>query len=305
MKLNFFSRIYLAITDFRLYPFIVQKEKFISAIAYFICFILLVSAILTTGVTTKILRWTNEFMSVYNEQISEFSIESGELILEKNMNFEFYGVQIFADDNIVSDDFSFESFESKDCDVSILGLKDGLAFGSENIGFVLLKYSDSGLSFDKDDVYNFFEDSLKNPMFLLTFVFSIFGGVFVAYLLTKFMNVLGISIMLLFLGMVFRTKYKFKDYMKVACYVITLPIITEILALIMTGSISEYAYITYYLLVYVYMYYAIRALKLDDIIMTTQEKLFGVRKNDSDVTKTNEEKENGNTDESQNDDENK
>ncbi len=85
--------------------------------------------------------------------------------------------------------------------------------------------------------------------------------------------------MLLFLGYVFGTKYKFKDYMKAAFYVITLPVITELIALIITGTVSDYAYITYYLLVYVYMYYAIRALKLDNIIMATQEKIFAMRGN--------------------------
>ena len=100
MKLGFFSKIYLAITDFRLYPYIVQKEKFINALAYFVGFIFIICAILSTGVAAKMLNWTNEFMNVYNTQISEFSVESGKLVLEENMNFEFYGVQIYANDNI-------------------------------------------------------------------------------------------------------------------------------------------------------------------------------------------------------------
>ena len=74
MKLGFFSKIYLAITDFRLYPYVVQKEKFINALAYFVAFIFIVCVIWSTSITVKILNWTSEFISVYNTQVSEFSI---------------------------------------------------------------------------------------------------------------------------------------------------------------------------------------------------------------------------------------
>ena len=277
MKLNFFSKIYLAITDFRLYPYIVQKEKFINALAYFVIFIFLISAILSTVMTTKILGWTSDFLNVYGDDISDFSVESGELILEENMNFEFYGVQIYADDSLKLDNFKVESFDNMDCNISILALNDALAIGSEDFGYVVSKY-DGKAVIDKETLYSFLSTTVQNPIARLSFGLAIFCGVFVAYLLTKSLNLLWISLMLLLLGHLFRTKYKYKHYLEVACYVITLPIITEILALTITDSINDYAYITYNLLLYIYMYYAVRALKLDDIIMTTQEKLFKMKK---------------------------
>lgn len=291
MKLNFFARIYLAITDFRLYPYIVQKEKFINALAYFVGFIALISAILATGVTSRALGWANEFIEVYNSKVSEFSINNGELVLDENMDFDFLGARIYADDSISFEDFNIESFDSKDCNITFLMFKDAFAVGNENVGFVFSKYNELGLNIDKAETYAVFQSVLKSPVFKLSLAGMITCAVFAMYFCTKLLNAFFIAIMLLFLGFVFRTKYKFKDYMKVAFYVVTLPIITEVIALMVTGSMNEYAYITYYLLVYVYMYYAIRALKLDDIIMSTQEKIFGMKMNNSSATNQNDSKE--------------
>lgn len=280
MKLNFFSKVYLAITDFRLYPFIVQKEKFINALAYFTTFIFFISVILSTVMTVKILDWTDDFLNVYTTEISDFVVESGELNIDNNMNFEFYGVQIYANDDVALDKFNTESFDTMDCDIGILALKDAVAIGSENVGYVVSKYNNETV-FSKDSMYNFLNTTVNNPVARISFGLAVFCGVFVAYLITKSLNLLWISLILLLLGHLFRTKYKYKHYLQVACYVVTLPIITEILALTITGSTSDYAYITYSLLLYIYMYYAVRALKLDDIITTTHEKLFKMKKTDS------------------------
>ena len=81
----------------------------------------------------------------------------------------------------------------------------------------------------------------------------------------------------MFLGVAFRIRYHFKDYNKVAFYIITLPTITELIALICVGELNDYATITYYLLCYVYMFYAVRALKLDNILTITQEKIMSMK----------------------------
>lgn len=274
MKLNFFAKIYLAITDFRLYPYVVQKEKFINALAYFICFILLVSAIWSTSIVTQIFNWTKEFVSVYNEKIDDFTISNGLLDMNENVEFEFEMVGISTDDTKTLEEIDVYSIDTDDYLVSIIALKDSLLIGNDEIGFVTAKYSDFNLELTKQNLFNILSNSRNNIAFKISLAFSIFCGVFVAYLLTKFINVLFVSIMLLFLGSIFKTKYKFKHYFEVACYVVTLPIITEIIALVVTGTITEYAYITYYLLIYVYMYYAIRALKLEHIIAAAQER-FG------------------------------
>lgn len=279
MKLDFFARIYLAITDFRLYPFVVQREKFINALAYFVCFILLFSAILSAGVTSRAINWLNNFTCIYNEKVDDFEVKNGELIVAKNMDFEYEKVRIYANGDLNFGELNENVFKDSENIVTVLALKDSISVGNENVGFVITKYKDVNLDINKAETYESLRFALDSWIFKLSLAIIIFCGVFVAYLITKFLNVVGITLMLLFLGYVFGTKYKFKDYMKAAFYVITLPVITELIALIITGTVSDYAYITYYLLVYVYMYYAIRALKLDNIIMATQEKIFAMRGN--------------------------
>ncbi len=279
MKLDFFARIYLAMTDFRLYPFVVQREKFINALAYFVCFILLFSAILSAGVTSRAMNWLNNFTCIYNEKVDDFEVKDGELIVDQNMDFEYEKVRIYANGDLNFGELNENVFKDSENIVTVLALKDSISVGNENVGFVITKYKDVNLDINKAETYESLRFALDSWIFKLSLAIIIFCGVFVAYLITKFLNVIGITLMLLFLGYVFGTKYKFKDYMKVAFYVITLPVITELIALIITGTVSDYAYITYYLLVYVYMYYAIRALKLDNIIMATQEKIFAMRGN--------------------------
>lgn len=279
MKLDFFARIYLAITDFRLYPFVVQREKFINALAYFLCFILLFSAILSAGVTSRAMNWLNNFTCIYNEKVDDFEVKNGELIVAKNMDFEYEKVRIYVNGDLNFGELNENVFKDSENIVTVLALKDSISVGNENVGFVITKYKDVNLDINKAETYESLRFALDSWIFKLSLAIIIFCGVFVAYLITKFLNVVGITLMLLFLGYVFGTKYKFKDYMKAAFYVITLPVITELIALIITGTVSDYAYITYYLLVYVYMYYAIRALKLDNIIMATQEKIFAMRGN--------------------------
>ena len=279
MKLDFFARIYLAITDFRLYPFVVQREKFINALAYFLCFILLFSTILSAGVTSRAMNWLNNFTCIYNEKVDDFEVKNGELIVAKNMDFEYEKVRIYANGDLNFGELNENVFKDSENIVTVLALKDSISVGNENVGFVITKYKDVNLDINKAETYESLRFALDSWIFKLSLAIIIFCGVFVAYLITKFLNVVGITLMLLFLGYVFGTKYKFKDYMKAAFYVITLAVITELIALIITGTVSDYAYITYYLLVYVYMYYAIRALKLDNIIMATQEKIFAMRGN--------------------------
>ncbi len=276
MKLNFFARIYLAITDFRLFPYIVQKEKFVNALLYFLGFILLVSAILATSVSIKILSWLNDFMLVYDSQVEEFSIHSGELFLEKPMNFEFNNVQIYGDDTLTSKDIEKEINKiDNGQNFLLLAVKDGIGIGNKEQGMIFITYDQ--LNTNKLEVYEMLKHSLTSAVSRLSFAGAILCGIFVSYLISKLIHAVFAALSLLLLGFIFRTKYKFIDYLKVAFYVMTLPIIVELVALLVIGKINGYATFTYFILMYVYMYYAIRALKLDNIITTTQEKILGMK----------------------------
>ena len=212
MKLDFFARIYLAITDFRLYPFVVQREKFINALAYFVCFILLFSAILSAGVTSRAMNWLNNFTCIYNEKVDDFEVKNGELIVAQNMDFEYEKVRIYANGDLNFGELNENVFKDSENIVTVLALKDSISVGNENVGFVITKYKDVNLDINKAETYESLRFALDSWIFKLSLAIIIFCGVFVAYLITKFLNVVGITLMLLFLGYVFGTKYKFKDW---------------------------------------------------------------------------------------------
>ena len=69
LKLGFFTKLYYAITDFRLYPYVVQKEKLKDAFWYFFSFIFLICIILSATTMIKVTNWLNEFVTEYHEQV--------------------------------------------------------------------------------------------------------------------------------------------------------------------------------------------------------------------------------------------
>lgn len=302
MKIEFFSKIYLAITDFRLHPFVVQREKLINSLAYFVFIILLASLVMTWNHSARFFNWVDEFLTTYNEDIEDFTISDGILDVENEIEYSLSGVQIKSDSTKVLTDVDFEEIDTDGYNLSILAFKDFFAIGSSDFGFVTSKYEGAFGDIAKQMIYQKLTNMCSSFSQKFTIIVSIWAIIFVSYLLSKSVQLVFIALMLMLLGSMFMLKYKYKHYLQSACYVLTLPIIIEVISVAVTGTIVDYATITYYLLMYVYMYYAIRALKLDNIIVTTQEKILGL-KIKVDKEKTQENEENKEYDEEHDDDE--
>ena len=71
------------------------------------------------------------------------------------------------------------------------------------------------------------------------------------------------------INIIFRLRLKWQNYIKIAIYVSTLPFLLEMIALIVVGSISESVNFISMLVSCVYIFYALRALKLDSVIVAT------------------------------------
>ena len=80
-RMGFFRRVFLAITDFRLYPF-VQRENVKVAVAYFTLLIVLYSAIMAIILDNKLLTAMNDLLYDYDERIPNFTFSNG--ILDVN-----------------------------------------------------------------------------------------------------------------------------------------------------------------------------------------------------------------------------
>ena len=277
MKLGFFTKLYYAITDFRLYPYVVQKEKLKDAFWYFFSFIFLICIILSATTMIKVTNWLNEFVTEYHEQVNDFEIKDGELTVNKNMNVDFLRVKIYTDDNRKMNDVDLRLLDLDNYKVCILAFKDEFAIGSQKYGYISANYKESNINIDKQGTYNLLSTALKTPIDRILFMVVLFVSLLITFLITRFIYGLFIAIMLMLLALLFRLKYSFREYLKVAFYVLTLPTIIEVIAIICVGELNDYATITYYLLCYVYIFYAVRALKLDNILMTTQEKMMSIK----------------------------
>lgn len=287
MKINFLAKIYLAITDFRFYPFVVQKEKFIKAFSYFLGLIMLVSLCLTFKYMPIVLEFTQQISTIMsNENISDFTISNGQLDMVQNIDVSQNGIHIYSNDEIELNEEDLKSHVNDKDSLAIFMYKDVTAIGTEDIGFVLMEYEDVGKSFSKQDMINIMNTLNSQKLAKAYLGFMIFGVVFLAYFMMKIFNIFEITFLMFVLGMLIKVKYKFTEYMKAAFYVVTLPIIVETISFMMIGTVNNYAYIAYQLLSFVYMYYVVRALKLTDVILVAQEKMFGIKKENDNENET-------------------
>lgn len=84
---------------------------------------------------------------------------------------------------------------------------------------------------------------------------------------------------------IFGIRIDFKNYLKIAIYAVTLPYIIEVISVLVVGSVKDYAVITSNVLSYVYIFYAIRAVKLDAFLLflnSNQNKKKEDNKNNDD-----------------------
>lgn len=278
MKIGFLNRVLLAITDFRFYPFAVQQEKLIKAFAYFVKLMLVVSLIVTFKYMPTVIDFTRDIEAlISSDEVSDFTIADGKLDFENNIDASYNGIHIYADEESTISEEDLKLHVKDRDSLTIVMYNDCVAIGEENFGFVILNFEDIERKFTKQDVIQMLHELNTKNVYQVLLGVVVFAGIFASYIIIKLFNLLEITILMMLLGLIVKSKYNFKDYMKAACYVITLPMIIETVAILIVGNVNTIAYYTYLLLMYVYMYYAVRALKLTDVIMDVQEKFFSLK----------------------------
>lgn len=313
-KLGFFKKLYLVITDFRTYPFLVKHEKFFKSILYLIILTFIISIVFTTNLILKFNNMLDEVIENYNDKVPEFELSDGTLkVSEKfseKINSETYIV--------INTDYTYDEY-IKTKEYGNLVIYDTIAIiNSDKIiletpaSILNLPFEEVNYEVNKNEFFNILKQSRWN-LGLLPYVITIYLSVFVGYFSAVFIKILLlawlISIICFFTGV----RLNFKNYIKVAIYAYTLPLIIELISYCLIGTIKNYAYYTNLLLTYVYIIYAIRAIRLDAFILmfskrnikkyTTQEfenelnKYNELVKNDKvnvEVDKENKEKEDEN-----------
>ncbi len=280
-RMGFFKRIYLAITDFRMYPF-VQREKTSVAIGYFILLILTISLFLSMYFVNNLLDGVSDVLDGYNEKIPEFVFENGILSIEDktydlNSETKFvvdtsYGIEEYI--------YAEEGKEVLCATNSVIINKDGVIYtkGGATIAYIFPSLSEK---ITRNTLYSYLLTIQENWTIRLAIFFVGWLIFFITYFVIKFLNLIFLIFVAYVLNIVFGTKLKFTNYMKIVTYAITLPLIIEMISILVLGRIPEYATFAYQLLIYVYIFYALRAIKLDVLLMgasgkTVQEKIENI-----------------------------
>lgn len=280
-KLSFFKRMYLAITDFRIYPF-VQREKTSVAVCYFTLLILIITLFLSMYFTNNLFDGVSNILYRYNEKIPEFVFENGILNIEdKTYNLDgetkfvldtSYGVEEYI--------YAEEAEEVLCATNSIIINKDGVIYtkGGATIAYIFPSLSEK---ITQNTLYSYLLTIQENWTIRVAIFLMSWLVIFVIYFVLKFLNLMFLIFIAYVLNVVFGTKLKFGNYMKIVTYAITLPLIIELVSILVLGRIPEYATFAYQLLIYVYIFYALRAIKLDVLLMgasgkNVQEKIENI-----------------------------
>ncbi len=274
-KIGFFKKIFLVITDFRIYPFLVKNEKLLKSFAYLISLVLTVSFILSLNVFSKIKEGVNELMQNYNSIMPEFELSNGNLnvsetIYEK-INENFY---LIVDTNHSYDEIKSTKEYEKTLiydDLAIITAK-GIVIEMNGEAQYVAEFKNLDYELNKDTLFIELQNYSSNIFYKLSIYFSVYASICIAYFIITLIRIIFIAFIISFISLILGIYLKFSNYIKIAIYTHTLPLIIEIISLCLVGTIKDYAYYTSLILTYVYIIYAIRAIKLDAFLIMVSSK---------------------------------
>ena len=265
-RISMFERMYFAISDFRIYPFI-QREKLSTAIGYFIQFSMLMALIISLYSFFIMNGLTEQLFLDYESKIPEFTLEKGVLIADKAE----YTVNNFI--AIFNTDFSSKNLEEI-TRKKIIGYNTYALIGNDNIDIymneqLVIRFPFSAIqsSFTKGTFYVNVLKQIDNISFKITLFVTTFIAMFLSYLYLEIMNVLVAVITAFILNVLFRIRLKFRDFFKIVIYALTLPSIMKVFAIVFVGGVSESTVLLYNILSTIYIFGAFRIIKLDQILM--------------------------------------
>lgn len=269
-KMGFFRKIILAITDFRFYPHVLKNESTSQSFWHFVAFLMLLTLIISIKVTGLVYDKLDVFLAQYDELVPEFVIDMGIL------DVDYVGTKEIRNDMIAIIDTSYK-FE--DClEASqyeyIEKYDNVLMINSDAISLIdaygtiyQADLSYIGGTFTKDSFGIYINMLATETRVKIFVVYMIFVAMFMMYAIYKFVEVIFFGILALFISALAGIRINYKAQMKIVLYAMTLPYIVEVISILYVGAIKEYTILVSGILAYVYIFYAIRAIKLDMLLM--------------------------------------
>lgn len=279
-KMGFFQKVILAITDFRFYPVMLKTESVGRSIGHFILFLAIISAIMATSFFDTTLTGMDAMLARYEEKIPEFYLEDGILSVETKEVYKVLNdlVIVVNTDNNYDEIEDLEEYKEYDVyDNRLFINADAITYetelgyveadGTEAVQVTQLPLSEITENYTKASFQQYIED-VRAATTTKMFVFMVlFVATLMSYAFTKFFEVFLYTIMTSLVATISGIKLNFKNYLKIALYVVTLPYILETISVVYLGGVSENSFIISNLIAYIYILYAIRAVKLDAFIL--------------------------------------
>lgn len=270
-KISFFKRIYLSLTDFRMYPY-TQKENIVTAIGYFIKLLVVMSVIIGTFVTSNIFEESPMILSMFENSMPDFTISNGTLIASENIEKELNSNTYL----VVNSDYNYAQIQNIKIDeadvhnycvlvlsdVTVVGVK--LDDGIYELGSIVYE---TGMNYTKEQLSNDWRMLNESTTSKFWVWIGISIGVFIVLVIIRLWILIMYMISTYVINIMFGLKLKFVEYLKLVIYISTMPIILETIAIVTVGGISETVNFISILISCVYIFYALRALKLDSLIL--------------------------------------
>ncbi len=270
-NLGFFSKLILSITDFRLYPHVVKNEKFKKSFGYFIKLLLLIVAVITFKYVYRLNYLLGDFIENYDSIMPEFTLVSGELIMPNTMTSKLSDGIGF----VLNTDYTFEEFKNTShydevtkYDARILVNSDGIVYENYAGGYnKIISFEQITETYDKTLFYELIKALDKDFSYKFVVASSIFISMFIIFLSYKMLDVLLYTMFASLISVIGGMKIDYKNYLKIVLYSLTLPFIVETVSILYADGLKDYTIVVSNILAFVYIYYAIRAVKLDAFLL--------------------------------------
>ncbi len=274
-KLGFFKKVFLVITDFRIYPYLVKNEKILKSFAYLVLLVLLVSVILSVNIFLKIDSAIQDVYHNYDTVVPKFSLSAHNLNVERTFS-EKLGSNsyLILDTHLTNKELKASKDYEKAfiCDTITLITKDKIEVIMGEKVLYEVNFSDFDYELDRSTLYTELVSYSTNMEYKTVLFITILFSIFFAYLMVSLIKIIMIAFVISLISIFFGVCLNFANYIKISIYTYTLPLFIEILAMCFIGTIKNYVNYTTSLLTYVYALYAIRAIKLDAFLIMFSSK---------------------------------
>lgn len=265
-KQGFFTRIKKSIFKFEEYEKFIE-EPLGKAFGYFIKLIAIFSLFVTIALTYTLNTNVSNIKTVLQTEIPKFKIENNILDIEEIGDFEYffedYNVQFIMNE-------TQSNYEQNDYDNCLIMLKDRVIVKYSGITQEI-GYNDIG-TISNNEVINFFETKEWKILYI-NVCLVMFALNFMLYSIIILLDVVTLSILGLILNTLIRTRFKYKDLVKISIYAMTLPILLYLLYIVansLFGITIKFFNLAYSTISYIYLITVMLMIKAD-VIKNMQE----------------------------------